>query len=179
MKKILALASVLLLAASLSFAQGTPTATTTLNLTVGAEAGIVMGTTTAFTSTPPFGNYLATTGLTYFIRTSSGGSGAISLQVTSDFGPSGGPSVLTPPTPGDALTYTSTVAQPGAGGSSVSVTTPLTASTTLATNVATFTSNSQSLKAGNSASVSWDLTNDPLYLAKAYSATVTFTISAS
>jgi hypothetical protein len=45
--------------------------------------------------------------------------------------------------------------------------------------VATFGAGSSSANAGNSASTTWSLTNDPLYKTGSYSATVTYTISAT
>ena len=53
------------------------------------------------------------------------------------------------------------------------------ASTSVQTNVATFGADNRSLFAGNSETVAWTLTNDPKYKTGAYSATVTFTISAT
>jgi len=177
MKKILALTSVLLLAASLSYAQSSTTGNTTLNLTVGPEAAIVVGSTGAFTAggSGSFANYATSTSFTYYIRTSSGGSGSILLQVTSDFAPTGGPSVKTPPTSGDALTYTCSVQTPG-----TACTGTQTASTTSTTPVATFGAGVTSAKGGNPTnSVSWALTNDPVYAQGSYAATVTFTIAAT
>jgi hypothetical protein len=52
-----------------------------------------------------------------------------------------------------------------------------TASTSAATNVATFGTDAHSSISGNSASVAWSLTNDPTYQTGPYTATVTFTIS--
>src|SRR5207245_9521251 len=103
-----------------------------------------------------------------------GGSGTITLQVTSDFSPANGPSVGTPPTAGDTLAYTCTVAAPGTpcAGS-------VTSSTASATSVATFGANAHSASIGNSASVAWTLSDDPLYETGSYSATATFTISAA
>ena len=94
--------------------------------------------------------------------------------MTTDFSPAGGPSVASPPTAGDTLTYTCTVSAPGSACSGSQ-----TASTTVATPVATFGADAHSAAAGNSASVDWTLTNDPVYKAGTYSATVTFTISAT
>ena len=109
----------------------------------------------------------------YFIRTSkTSGTGTIALKVTTDFSPAGGPSVGTPPSGGDALSYVSTVSLPGTKADG-------TASTTAATNTATFGADAHSAKAGNSASVDWTLTNDPVYATNAYTATVTWTISAT
>jgi len=82
--------------------------------------------------------------------------------------------VATPPTAGDTLAYTCTVAAPGTAcvGS-------VTSSTAAATSVATFGANAHSAKVGNSGSVDWTLTDDPLYETGSYSATVTLTISAA
>ena len=174
--------AVLLLTAPIASAQvGTATGTTTVNVTVGAEAALTVGATTNLTSTGTnFSSYTGTTSLTYFIRTTqSGGSGFIKLEVTTDFAPAGGPSVATPPTTGDALNYSCTVANPGNNGTATACTSPTTSSTTAQTSVATFGTDNRSLIGGNSASVAWTLTNDPKYKTGAYSAVVTFTISAS
>jgi hypothetical protein len=120
-------------------------------------------------------NFTGSTNLTYFVRTTAtGGGGSITLEVTSDFSPSGGPSVKTPPSSGDALTYTCTVGSPGTGCSGTQ-----TSSTTATTNVASFATNVHTTAAGSTASVAWILTNDPTYKTGTYNATVTFTISAS
>ena len=179
MKRILALASIMLFAASLSFAQTSATGTSNLSVSVGAEAAIVVSTTPAFTSTGIFGNYTSTTPLTYYVRTLT--AGTITVEITTDFstgGPGGGPSVATPPTTGDSLTYTCTAAAP-VTGSATACATAQTASTTTATNVVTFGATTQSANAGNSSSTSWTLTNDPAYKAGSYTAIATYTISAS
>jgi hypothetical protein len=181
MKKILALASVLLLAASLSYAQGTPSATGTANLTVnvGAEAAITVGSTSAFSSTGIFGNFLTTTPLTYFVRTKT--AGTITVQITTDFstgGVGGGPSVANPPVTSDALFYNCTPGSP-ATGTATGCTTNTVASTTTGTAVVTFGANVTTPITGTSASVAWDLPNDPAYLQGKYTAVATFTISAS
>ena len=171
MKKLLLLVPVLLLAASLSFAA--TSADTTLTVLVGAEAAISVDTTPAFTSAPPFGNFTGTTTFKYWIRTTpTTGTGVITLKVSSDFAPTGGPSVGSPLVPTDTLTYVSTVASPG---TAVNGTAALTD-----TNVATFSAGASSGIGGNSGnSVAWTLVNDPAYPAKSYTATVTFTISAT
>jgi hypothetical protein len=179
MKKLLVLASIMLFAASLSYAQTNATGTSTLSVTVGAEAAIVVNTTPAFTSTGIFGNYTSTTPITYYVRTVTGGS--IVVEITSDFstgGVGGGPSVANPPTAGDLLTYTCTAAAP-VTGSSTACPTALTASTSATTNVVTFGATTQSAKVGNAASTTWTLINDPAYKAGSYSAVATYTISAS
>jgi hypothetical protein len=153
--------------------------TTTLSVVVGPEAALTVNTSTTSLSTASttFGNpFTGTTNLTYMIRTSkTSGTGTISVKITADFAGSGGPSVAAPLSAGDALTFTNTVSAPGTAATG----SPLTASTTTATNVATFGAAASSTKAGNAASVAWSLTDDPAYAAGTYTATATFTISAT
>jgi hypothetical protein len=161
---------------------GSGTGTTTLNVTVGAEAGLTVAATSNLTSVGTnFTSFTGTTALTYYIRTTqSTGAGSITAKVTTDFAPAGGPSVATPPTAGDALNYTSSGTAPGNNGTgAVMAFAGVTASTSAQTNVATFGADDRSLFAGNSESVAWTLTNDPKYKTGAYAATVTFTISAT
>jgi hypothetical protein len=177
MKKMFMMAGLVLLFTAMTMAQsGTTSPTNNVNLTVNAEAGLTIGGDANLTSTGTnFSNYTGTTNFTYFIRTGqSAGTGSIQLKVTTDFSGTGGPSVATPPTAGDALTYLNTVSAPGtaAGGS-------LTASTASSTGVATFGADAHSTKAGNSGSTAWTLTNDPLYKTGSYTAVVTYTISAT
>jgi hypothetical protein len=171
------LSGALLAFAGIAQAQFNPNGTTTLSVNVGSDAAIQIstGNTAMATTGGAFASdYTGQTSFIYKIRTSaSGGTGSITLRVTSDFN-SGGPSVTSPPTAGDALAYTCSVTTPGTGCSG-----SLTALATAATSVATFGSNAKSAKAGNSGSASWTLTNDPLYSTGTYTATVTFTISAA
>ena len=91
-------------------------------MTIGPQAGLTVtnSSTPLAASGSNFNLFTGTTGLTYFVRTTTtGGGGSITLKVTSDFSPTGGPSVASPLAPGDALTYTCTVA--GTGGSTASV----------------------------------------------------------
>jgi hypothetical protein len=158
-------------------AQFAPTGTTSVSVTVAAEASLQVNTaTTTLTSSGIFGGYTGTTSLTYKIRTTqSTGSGSITLKVTSDFTPSGvGPSVGSPLNGGDTLTYTCTVSSPGTGCASAQ-----TSSTASSTTVGTFGSGANSTAAGNSASVSWTLVDDPAYKTGSYAATVTFTVSST
>jgi hypothetical protein len=173
---ILALA-VALFTVPATYAQFAATGTTTLSVTVSAEAALQVTTsTTTLTATGTiFNPYTGTTNLTYKIRTTqSTGTGTVTLKVTSDFSPANGPSVTTPPSAGDALTYTCTVSAPGTACSG-----SITASTSASTSVATFGAGASSANAGNSASTAWSLTNDPTYKTGSYSATVTYTISAT
>jgi len=158
-----------------AFGQWAATGTTQLQVTVGPEAALLINTATTALTTPGtvFTDYTGTTSFSYKIRTNSGTHGGnITLEVTTDFAPAGGPSVGTPPSAGDTLTYTCTVAAPGTGCSGT-----VTASTTAATSVATFGASAHSAKAGNAGSTAWDLTNDPTYVVGTYNATVTYTIS--
>jgi hypothetical protein len=175
LKTLPLLALGLLLTASLARAQfGSPTGITTVTVTVGPMAGLNI-TNSSSPLTLAGTNFTGSTGLNYFVRTTTtGGGGSITLQVTSDFSPTGGPSVKTPPNTGDALTYTCTVASPGTACSGTQ-----TASTGGTTNVASFATNVHTAAGGSTASVAWTLTNDPTYKTGTYNATVTFTISAS
>jgi hypothetical protein len=181
MKKLLMVASTVLLAASVCYAQ-CPTATADLAVTVGAEAAIQEVSSGPLISTgTTFSNYTSTTDLTYWVRTTSGGGGTITVKITTDFstgGSGGGPSVTTPPTPGDLLTYTCTAAAPVTGTANPCGSAQ-TASTVTDTNVVTFLGSTQSAKAGDDFKTMWTLTNDPSYLAGTYTAVATYTISAT
>lgn len=173
----LIIVAAILAATPASYAQFAATGTTTLSVTVGAEAAlqVTTSTTTLAAIGTIFNPYTGTTNLTYKIRTTqSTGTGSITLKVTSDFSPANGPSVATPPSAGDALTYTCTAAAPATACSGSQ-----TASTTASTSVATFGAGASSANAGNSSSTAWSLTNDPVYHTGSYSATVTYTISAT
>jgi hypothetical protein len=163
---------------SLSYAQFAGTGTTTLSVAVATEAAIRIDTssTALATSGTNFANpYTGTTNFTYKVRTTkTGGSGSITLKVTTDFSASGGPSVASPPTAGDALTYACSVAGVGTACSS-----SVTASTSSSTNVVTFGADAKSAIGGDTGSVVWSLTNDPVYATGSYNATVTFTVSAA
>jgi len=182
MKRAL-LAPLIALLFTASFAYGQAgTGTTTVSVTVAAEAALTVTTgTTTLTTAGFFANYTGTTNLTYYLRTTQGtGGGNLQLEVTTDFPcASGGPCVGTPPTAGDTLSYTCTVANPGNSGSATACSGSVNASTTALSNVGTFTAGSSSLKAGNAASVTWALTDDPKYKTGTYTATVTFSISAT
>lgn len=155
------------------------TGTTTLSVSVGPEAALTVttGTTTlANGASTTFANpYTGTTSLTYFVRTTkTTGTGTLTLKITADFSGVGGPSVGTPPSTGDALTYSCTVSAPG-----TACTGPLTASTSASTGFGSWGPAANSTKAGNSASVAWSLTDDPVYATGTYTATATFTIAST
>ena len=172
MKKLLSAMLLVGLGSGTLFAQFAPTGTTSVQVTVAPEAAIRIDTAiTTLTNTGIFDDYTGTTNFTYKLRTTTvGGTGAVTLQVTSDFAPVGGPSAAA-----GTLSYTCTVLAPGApcGGTQ-------TASTAAATSVATFGADARSLTAGTGGnSVDWALTDDPQYGTGSYSSTVTFTISAT
>jgi hypothetical protein len=145
--------------------------------TTAAEAALTVSSPTPLTAAGTvFNNYTGSTTLTYFIRTTlSTGSGSITLKVTTDFSPANGPSVTTPPTAGDALKYTC-----GGAAPATPCTGSQTASTSASTPVVTFGADAHTTTtSGSTATTAWTLTNDPVYKTGSYSATVTFTISAS
>lgn len=163
----------LLIMAGTAHAQGT--SPTTVQVTIAAEASLsITSAATLTTSGTSFANpFTGTTSFTYKIRTKqSTGTGSITLQVTSDFSPTLGPSVLSPPTGSDKLSYTCALLAPGTPCASST-----NSSTAATTNVGTFGADAKS--AAGTGSVAWSLTNDPLYAVGTYNATVTFTISAT
>lgn len=162
-----------------AFGQFAATGTTTLSVAVAAESAISVTTATTTlaeaTGAGIFGSpYTGTTNFSYKVRSSqTGGGGSITVKITADFG-AGGPSVASPLT-GDAMTYTCTTA-----ASATPCSGSITASTSTATSVATFATNAHSTQGGSDAgSVSWSLPNDPAYKTGTYTATATFTISAT
>jgi len=175
MRRIARLMAAVVLVAAPSIQAASATGTTILGLTVGAEASISITTSnTALTSGDTlFSNYAGTTSFTYSIRTAeSGGTGSITLQVTSDWTPStGNLSVANPHDADDLLKYTCTAA------TGTACATALTASTTAATTVATIGAGAHGENVAGS--VTWSLKNDPAYKTGAYSATVTFTIGSA
>jgi hypothetical protein len=152
------------------------TGTTNISVTVSPEASIVINTsTTSLAAATTFANYTGSTAFTYKVRTSAAsGSGNIQLEVSSDFTPGNGPSVASPPSAGDRLSYVCTVAAPATACSGSQ-----NASTITQTPVASFGAGVASAASGNSGTVSWSLTNDPVYKPNSYAAVVTFTISAT
>jgi len=120
--------------------------------------------------------------LTYRTRTSQGtGQGFITVKATADFTPAGGPSITHPASAGDKFTYTCGVTTLGTPCSGIQM-----VSTTSATNVLSIGSSACtgggapcSTTDPNSVYVTFTLTDDPEYKTGSYSATLTWTISAS
>jgi hypothetical protein len=178
MKKTLSLLfvmAVLLVVTPAAFGEWAATGTTNVTVTVAAEAAISVNSATPLASVGTlFANYTGSTSFSYKVRTAaSGGSGSITAQVTTDFGP-GGPSVATSGATGNTLSYGCSLSGVGTACGGL-----VTASTTVATDVANFGVNARSAKTGDSGTLSWVLVNDPQYQTGDYEATVTFTISAT
>jgi hypothetical protein len=173
------LAGACLLAAfgvSSAFGQFNPSGTTNVSVTVGAEAAIQVDSTgTPLTTTGGiFADFVGSTNFSYKVRTSrTSGSGAITVQITTDFSPTGGPSVQNAAN-GDTLKFGCTLNGVGTACSGLP-----TISFTAATTVAQFGANARSSKNGDAGALAWTLTNDPAYEAGSYTATATFTISAT
>jgi hypothetical protein len=145
------------------------TGTTTLSVSVGPEASLVIDTaTTNLTTTGTvFADYTGTTNFTYKVRTTQGSGTASITVLLTEFAGSGGPTVAN-------LTYLSTPISPATGVTSTA------ASKASATTVASFTADMHSATSGTSGNtVSWTLANDPAYKTGTYSATATFSISAT
>jgi hypothetical protein len=171
---------VLILAPLGSYAQ---VQTLTLNL---QPAGLLYSLPASVTLTHTGTTFSAFTGaviLNYRARTTaSSGGGTITVKATKDFTcSSGGPCIATPPTTGDALTYTCSGATLGTNCSGTQ-----TVSTSAATTVVTIPAGACTgagtpcnNTATNSVSVTFKLTDDPKYKTGSYSTTLTWTISAT
>jgi hypothetical protein len=173
--------TVLIGGATQAFGQFAATGNTNVTVIVAPESAISVTTpTTNLTEATGVGifgaPYTGTTNFSYKVRSQlSGGGGSITVRITGDFA-AGGPSVATPPT-GDAMTYTCTTA-----ASATPCTGSITSSTTVATAVASFATNAHSaagVGSSDAGTVIWSLPNDPVYKTGSYSATATFTISAT
>jgi len=129
-----------------------------------------------------FNNFTGSLAIQYRARTTqSTGGGTITVQATSDFNPANGPSIASPPSAGDALRYTCSGATLGTNCSGTQ-----TVRTFASTNVVTLSASECTGGGGscsstdpNTVTVNFTLTNDPKYKTGSYSATLTFTISAS
>ena len=147
------------------------TGTTTLSVTVGAAAQITVSTSnTSLTSSGTvFQPYTGTTTFSYKIRTStSGGAGSVTVQITSEFSPTTGPDA------DDDLSFTC-----GGTGAGTKCSGSQDASTSTAKNAITFGADAHSANSGDTGTLSWRLQNQPQYETGSYSATATFTISAT
>jgi len=160
------------------------TVTQTLNVTVVPLGGLFMQSTplVLIKSANSVSGYTGTITLSYRARTRLGtGQGTITVKATSDFTPTGGPSIANPPSSTDKFIYTCSGATLGVSCSGIQV-----VSTTAATNVVSLGASACtgggapcSTANPNSANVTFILPDDPKYKTGSYSATLTWTISAS
>jgi hypothetical protein len=162
----------------------TSTATQTLQAVISPLGGLFSfpNTVTLTKTGSTFSNYTGSLTIQYDARTTqSTGGGTITVQATSDFTPAGGPSIASPPSTGDALQYTCSGATLGtacSGTQKVSTTTS-TNVVTLAPSECTGGGGSCSSSSPNTVTLNFTLTDDPEYKTGSYSATLTFTISAT
>ena len=165
-------------------AQTTAQTTQTLQATIVPLGGLfTLSTPIALTKGgTTFNAFAGSMTLNYRARTSQGaGQGTITVKATVDFSPADGPSIAHPPSAGDKFTYTcsgTTLGIPCSGTQTVS--------TTSSTNVVSIGASACtgggapcSTANPNSANVTFTLTDDPKYKTGSYSATLTWTISAS
>jgi len=178
------LVAVAALLAPIRLQAATLTTTQTLQAVISPLGGLFSfpnSVTLAKTGTT-FTNFTGSLQIQYDARTTqSTGGGTITVKATADFTPTGGPSIHTPPSTGDALTYTCSGATLGTNCSGTQ-----TVSTTASTNVVTLSASectggggSCSSASPNTVTLNFTLTDDPVYKTGSYSATLTFTISAS
>jgi len=173
-----------LLLAPMRLQAATLTTTQTLQAVISPLGGLFSfpNSVTLTKSGTTFSNYTGSLSVQYRTRTTqSTGSGSITVKATADFTPTGGPSIATPPSTGDALQYTCSGATLGTSCSSTQ-----TVSTSAATNVVTLSASectggggSCSSTSPNTVTLNFTLTDDPQYKTGSYSATLTFTISAT
>ena len=167
----------LLAAAACPVGGGTGSANQNLSATVSAIATVtVAGTTNLTPGANPFDPFTGNATLNYRGRTTPTGGGTITLEVTSDFQPSGGPSAAN-----NTLQYTCSGATLGSACSGTQ-----TGSTTIQTPVLTLPASACTGGGGvcssqdlNSVNVNFTLTDDPSYATGTFTAKVTFTISAT
>jgi hypothetical protein len=162
----------------------TATVTQTLQVTIAPQGAF---TTTAYnmpltkTGTLFNSSFAGVLNLLYRARTGTSITTAgITVKASTEFSPAGGPSIASPPTAGDALTYTcsgAALGTPCAGTQTVG--------TTTATRVVTFPASACtggglpcSSADPNGVTLNFTLTDDPKYKSGSYNATLQFTISA-
>lgn len=155
----------------------TGTTTQTLNATISPVGRLVLPSSTTLTAVgTTFQPFTGAMAVSYEVRTTSVGGGSITLEVTSDFTPAGGPSAS-----GGVLTYTC-----GAAGLGTACSSTQTASTTVQTPVLTVPASACTGGGGacsgqdpNTITLNFTLTDQPAYATGTYTAQVTFVISAT
>jgi hypothetical protein len=168
----------LLVLGSLPAGGGTGTATETLSATLSPVGALTTPATATLSSgSTTFQPYTGTVAVSYLVRTTpTGTGGTITLQVTSDFSPTGGPSAAS-----GALTYVCGSASLGTAcsGTQIASTTTSTPVLTVPKSACTGGGGSCSSQNPNSVSTTFTLVDSPVYPTGTYSANVTFTISAT
>lgn len=159
------------------------TVTQTLNATVVPLGGLFMQSAPlALTRASSFGGFTGTITLSYRARTRQGtGQGSITVKASTDFMPPGGPSIASPPSPGDKFTYTCGGATLGVACSGVQTVSTTTSTSVVSLGASACTGGGApcSTASPNSANVTFILPDDSKYKTGSYSATLTWTISAS
>jgi len=166
----------LLLVGDFPAAAGTGTAAQTLSATLNPVGALTLpATATLIKSNTTFLPFTASVAVSYQVRTTPVGSGTITLKVTSDFTPSGGPSAA-----GGALTYVCSGANLGTAcsGTQTASTANQTAVLSVPASACTGGGGACSGQNPNSLNVTFSLSDSPQYSTGTYSANVTFTISA-
>ena len=156
---------------------GTGTAAQTITATITPGLALSAPSTAVLThSQNNFSPFQSTLALKYETRTTPTGSGRITLQVTTDFAPAGGPSATK-----GTLTYTCGGATLGTAcsGSQTASTTAQTPVLTLPGSSCTGGGGACSAQDPNTMNMTFTLVDDPAYQTGSYSATITFTISAT
>lgn len=173
--KVLWLVAILCVPTLCTSGTGTTTQTLSAQLFPIGKLAVPIGLPLASSGTT-FVAFSGALAVSYRVRTTPAGAGAITVQATSDFSPAGGPSVSA----GD-LTYTCSGASLGASCSgsqtvSAAVQTPV---LTIPAGVCTGGGGACSASDPNSVQVNFVLTNDPGFSTGTYTAQLIFTISAT
>lgn len=156
---------------------GTGTATQTLNATLQPVAELsVPATLTLSSGGTYFASFTGSLTVSYRARTTATGSGKITIQVSSDFTPAGGPSAAA-----GALSFTCGSADLGTpcSGSQTASTSAQTTAVTLPASACTGGGGSCSSDNPATAGVTFSLTDSPGYATGSYTAHVIFRISAT
>jgi hypothetical protein len=166
---------------------GAQTVTQGLSAVISPLGGLftITASTTLTKAGTVFTNYAsaAPVNIQYRARTTQGtGAATITVKATTDFTcASKGPCIAVPPTAGDALKYTCSGATLGSNcpGTLTMSTTASTSVVTIPATACTGGGGSCSSVTPNTVNLNFTLTDDPKYKTGSYTATLTFTISAS
>ena len=170
-------APLLLLAAAWLADGATGSASQNLSAIVSPIATVMVAAATSLNRGPnAFDPFSGSVIVNYRGRTTPTGGGTVTLQVTSDFQPAGGPSAAN-----KSLQYTCSGATLGTAcsGAQTGSTTTQTPVLTLPASACTGGGGACSSQDPNSVNVNFTITDDPGYSTGSYSAMVTFTISAT